>query len=171
MMRTKWIIAIGGLVGCLMTGCKNNVVQENNLLKSENEELRTQYKESTNALQAADDDLRRSQTDLRTVQEQVESLQDELNDRSDGENSFNSISGVSVEVRDKDVAITVASDLLFNSGSATLKKSAKTTLSAVASSLTDSYSSITIVIMGYTDTDAIAKSKFKSNCNWGYHSN
>ena len=163
MMRTKWIITITGLAGCLMAGCNNNVVQENDLLKNENEELRTQYKESTNALQAADDDLRRTQTDLRTTQEQVEALQEELFTQPDGGDSFTGISGVSVEVRDKDVAITVASDLLFNSGSATLKKSAKSTLSAVASSLTASHANKTLVIMGYTDTDNIKKSKFKSN--------
>jgi chemotaxis protein MotB len=163
MMRTKWIITIAGFVGCLLAGCTNNVVQENDLLKNENEELRTQYKESTNALQAADDDLRRSQMDLRSTQEQVEALQYELNVRPNSDGTFDNINGISVEVRDKDVAITVASDLLFNSGSATLKKSAKSTLSAVANSLTSSYPNKTLVIMGYTDTDNIKKSKFKSN--------
>lgn len=146
-----------------MAGCSNNVVQENDLLKNENEELRTQYKESTSALQAADDDLRRSRTDLRTTQEEVDALREALNAKSDEHGTFDNISGVSVEIRDKDVAITVASDLLFNSGSATLKKSAKSTLSAVASSLTSTYPNKTIVIMGYTDTDRIKKSKFKSN--------
>ena len=163
MMRTKSMIAIAGLAGCLMAGCNNNVVQENDLLKNENQELRTQYKESTSALQAADDDLRRSRTDLRTTQEQVEALQEELNIKFEGNGSFDNINGVTVEVRDKNVAITVASDLLFNSGSATLKKSAKSTLSAVASSLTSSHANKTLVIMGYTDTDQIKKSKFKSN--------
>ncbi|MEE2912851.1 MAG: OmpA family protein [Planctomycetota bacterium] len=164
MMRKKWIVTTVGLAGCLAMGCSNNIVQENDLLKNENEELRTQYKESTNALQAADDDLRRANTELRTTQEQVQLLEEEIiNAQSDTGGSFDNINGLSVEVRDKDVAITVASDLLFNSGSATLKDSAKSTLSAVASSLTSSYSDKTIVIMGYTDTDNIKKSKFKSN--------
>lgn len=163
MMRTKTMVVIAGLAGCLMVGCKNNVVQENDLLKNENQELRTQYKESNFALQAADDDLRRSRTDLRTTQDEVMALRDALNARPDDSGTFDSINGVSVEVRDKDVAITVASDLLFNSGSATLKKSAKSTLAAVASSLTSTYPNKTLVIMGYTDTDKIKKSKFKSN--------
>jgi len=76
---------------------------------------------------------------------------------------FENISGVSVSLRDKDLALTVASDLLFNSGSATLKKSAKNTLSNVASALNSTYPDQSIVIMGYTDTDKIKKSNFKSN--------
>ena len=163
MMRTNTMVVIAGLAGCLMAGCSNNVVQENDLLKNENQELRTQYKESNYALQSADDDLRRSRTDLRTTQEEVDALLEALNTRSDEGGAFDNISGVSVEIRDKDLAITVASDLLFNSGSATLKKSAKSTLSAVASSLTSTYPNKTIVIMGYTDTDRIKKSKFESN--------
>jgi len=163
MMRILSKVAMAGLAGCFMVACSNNIVQENDLLKNENEELRTQYKESTTALQAADDDLRRSRTDLRATQEEVEALQVVLNTRSDESDAFGNISGVSVEIRDKDLAITVASDLLFNSGSSTLKKSARSTLSAVASSLTSSYPNKRIVIIGYTDTDNIKKSKFKSN--------
>ena len=129
---------------------------ENNLLKTENEELRMQYKEATAALQAADDDLTRTTGDLRTAQEALDTRPETIN-------IFENIAGVDVELRDKDLALTVASDLLFNSGSTSLKKSARGTLSTVASALNATYPNQSIVIIGYTDTDKITKSNFKSN--------
>ena len=160
-MRSNVTMAIAGLaIGFSMLGCNNSMKTENDLLKTENEELRMQYKEATAALQSADDDLTRSQGDLRTVQDE---LQTALDTRAETINIFENIAGVAVELRDKDLALTVASDLLFNSGSATLKKSAMGTLSNVASALNATYPNQSIVIMGYTDTDKITKSNFKSN--------
>jgi flagellar motor protein MotB len=164
MMRRNIIMVLAGLtLGFSMLGCNNKVATENALLKTENEELRTQYKEASSALQAADDDLSRTRGDLRSEQDRSQELQTALDTRPETINVFENISGVEVEMRDKDLALTVASDLLFNSGSATLKKSAQGTLSNVASALNATYPNQSIVIMGYTDTDKITKSKFKSN--------
>ena len=163
-MRQKLTLVVTGLaVSFSMLGCNNNLQTENSLLKKENEELRAQYKESNVALQAADDDLRRTQGDLRTEQDLNAELQVALDTRPETISIFENISGVDVTLRDQDLALTVASDLLFNSGSATLKSSAKSTLSNVASALNSTYPDQPIVIMGYTDTDKISKSKFKSN--------
>jgi len=157
MMRRNVTIAIAGLaIGFSMLGCNSSMKTENNLLKTENEELRMQYKEATAALQAADDDLTRTTGDLRTAQEALDTRPETIN-------IFENIAGVDVELRDKDLALTVASDLLFNSGSTSLKKSAKGTLSNVASALNATYPNQSIVIIGYTDTDKITKSNFKSN--------
>ena len=163
-MRQKVIMVLAGLaVGFSMVGCNNNLQTENDLLKTENEELRSQYKESNAALQAADDDLRRTQGDLRAEQDLSAELQVAIDTRPETISIFENISGVDVTLRDKDLALTVASDLLFNSGSATLKTSAKSTLGKVASALNSTYPNQSIVIIGYTDTDKITKSKFKSN--------
>jgi len=164
MMRQKVLMAITGLaMSFSMLGCQNNLQTENDLLKKENEELRAQYKEATNALQSADTDLQRTQGDLRAEQELNKELQTALDTRPETISIFENISGVDVTLRDKDLALTVASDLLFNSGSAGLKSNAKSTLSQVASALTQTYPDQSIVIMGYTDTDQIKKSNFKSN--------
>jgi len=157
MMRRNVTIAIAGLaIGFSMLGCNSSMKTENDLLKTENEELRMQYKEATAALQAADDDLTRTTGDLRTAQEALDTHPETIN-------IFENIAGVDVELRDKDLALTVASDLLFNSGSTSLKKSARGTLSTVASALNATYPNQSIVIIGYTDTDKITKSNFKSN--------
>jgi chemotaxis protein MotB len=163
-MRRNVMMVVAGLaMGFSMLGCNNNIEKENALLKTENEELRMQYKEASAALEAADDDLARTRGEYRSAQSEIDNLQTELATPTETINVFESITGVNVELRDKDLALTVASDLLFNSGSATLKKSAKNTLSNVASALNATYPNQSIVIMGYTDTDQISKSKFKSN--------
>jgi flagellar motor protein MotB len=157
-------MAIAGLVVSFsMLGCSNNLKSENALLKTENEELRMQYKEASAALQAADDELSAVRGNLRFAEEENQTLQTALDTKPETINVFESINGVDAEMREKDLALTVASDLLFNSGSASLKKSAKNTLSNVASALNSTYPDQSIVIMGYTDTDKISKSKFKSN--------
>tara|TARA_B100001750_G_C15256466_1_gene470458 strand:+ start:156 stop:731 length:576 start_codon:yes stop_codon:yes gene_type:complete len=136
---------------------------ENDLLKQENEELRAQYQEAISALQLSDDDITRLNLELRSAGERESDLATELASRSDSFNMLDNISGVDVSMRDKDLALTVASDLLFNSGSASLKSTSKSTLTEVANALTANFADKTIVIMGYTDTDKIKKSNFKSN--------
>lgn len=165
MRRTKMVMTViaGVAVGFSMMGCNNNLQTENDLLKKENEELRAQYKEATSALQSADDDLQRTQSDLRSEKEYSQELQLAIDTRPETISIFEKIDGVDVSLRDKDLALTVASDLLFSSGSASLKKNAKSTLTQVANALTGTYPNQSIVIMGYTDTDQIKKSNFKSN--------
>ena len=157
------IIVLAGItMGLAMVGCSNNTEQMD-AFKTENEELRVQYTESQEALLAADSDLQRAQEALRTEQERNGTLQTQLDTRPEEVNIFENIDGVSASMRDKDLALTVASDLLFASGSASLKKSAKGTLGEVATSLNNRYPNQSIVVMGYTDTDKITKSNFKSN--------
>ncbi len=157
------IIVLAGItMGLAMVGCSNNTEQMD-AFKTENEELRVQYTESQEALLAADSDLQRAQEALRTEQEHNGTLQTQLDTRPEEINIFENIDGVSASMRDKDLALTVASDLLFSSGSATLKKSAKGTLGDVATALNNRYPNQSIVVMGYTDTDKITKSSFKSN--------
>jgi chemotaxis protein MotB len=71
--------------------------------------------------------------------------------------------GVTTTTRGADVVVSVAGDVLFDSGSANLKSSAKKTLDNIASRLKSGYSSNTIRVEGYTDTDPIQKSNWKTN--------
>ena len=152
----------GITLGFAMVGCSNNTEQLD-AFRTENEGLRAQYTESQEALQAADSDLQLALDELRSEQERNGTLQTEIDTRPEVVNVFENINGVSAAMRDKDLALTVASDLLFASGSASLKKSAKGTLGEVATSLNNRYPNQSIVVMGYTDTDKISKSNFKSN--------
>ncbi|MEE2819154.1 MAG: OmpA family protein [Planctomycetota bacterium] len=162
-MKSLLLTALSGMMSFSLVGCNSNVKTENDLLKKENEELRAQYQDATNALEASDNDNTRLNNDLRSAQENAATLEEQLANQPETINIFEDINGVDVSMRDKDLALTVASDLLFNSGSTTLKTNAKSTLNEVANALNTNFPNKTIVIMGYTDTDQIKKSNFKSN--------
>lgn len=61
------------------------------------------------------------------------------------------------------VVISVAGDVLFDSGKTTVKQSAKSTLNKIASDLNGKYDGHSIRIEGHTDSDPIRKSKWESN--------
>jgi len=81
---------------------------------------------------------------------------------------FEGIEGVETGRRAAgEVVVNVASDILFNSGSAQLRKEAKQTLDGVAGVLQSRYASNTIRVEGYTDVDPLVKTKDK----WGTNEN
>lgn len=57
----------------------------------------------------------------------------------------------------------VAGDVLFDSGQATLKSSAKKELDGIASKIKSQHGGQNVRVEGYTDTDPIKKSKWKTN--------
>jgi outer membrane protein OmpA-like peptidoglycan-associated protein len=62
---------------------------------------------------------------------------------------------------------TIAGDVLFSSGSATIKADAKKTLDRVASEIKRDFGGATIRVDGYTDSDPLIKSKKQ----WGTNEN
>lgn len=64
-----------------------------------------------------------------------------------------------------DLVVEVAGDVLFDSGSITLKSSAKKTLDQVARRIKGDYASHTVRVEGYTDSDPLKKTKDKYKDN------
>ncbi|NNF42077.1 MAG: OmpA family protein [Phycisphaerales bacterium] len=81
---------------------------------------------------------------------------------------FAGIAGVTGSMQAGEVRATVASDVLFDPGRATLKSSAKQSLDAVARVITSNYSGQSIRVTGHTDADPIRKSGHKSNHHLGF---
>ncbi len=73
--------------------------------------------------------------------------------------------GVKTSTRGSDLVVSVAGDVLFDSGSAVLKASAKKTLDRIASTLKSKYSAQTVRVEGYTDSDPLVKTKDKWKTN------
>jgi len=65
--------------------------------------------------------------------------------------------------RGPEVVIAVAGDVLFESGKATIRPSAHAELNRIARRLNSEFGSRTIRVEGYTDTDQINRSGWKSN--------
>ncbi len=158
------LIAAGFALG----GCQNVSKGDYNAVMTENQTLRdTLEKEKTARTEA--------ETRNSSLEQENRDLMARL-DKSGGPgfaaggggkgnpNDFTG-EGVKTSTRGSDLVVSVAGDVLFDSGSATLKASAKKTLDHIASTLKSKYSNQTIRVEGYTDTDPLAKTKDKWKTN------
>lgn len=163
----KRVLTMGLLAGTLalgLGGCSNNK-QAQEEAANETNELRTknaQLEQSLRERDATIAELQRSQQ-----QQQVTSQQPPANDfQGGGGNRGYSDNDPNIQ-HDRTAEgerLTVAGDVLFGSGSADLKPTAKKTLDKVAAELKSSkYSRYSVRVDGYTDSDPIRKSKWGSN--------
>jgi flagellar motor protein MotB len=165
-MRIRSIISSFGLAAAVVLagGCSSKAKSESALLAEEAGNLRAQLADRNAALEAAD-------TDRRDLALQNAELRRQLDEAAAGSmgatTGFEGIEGVSSNYANGEVTVTIASDVLFDSGRATLKTNAKQSLQQVASVLKSQYGGNTIRIAGHTDTDPIQKSGWKSNYHLG----
>lgn len=165
----KHLLAIGSIATLVaLTGC-DSTKDTVSLLEQENSELRSQLNERDHALDAANSDLRAAQL---LIREQEAMFDEELSAFSGGgistPTAFDGIEGVSTSVSGREVTVTVASDVLFDSGRTSLKGPAKSSLEQVASVIQSRYPGKPVRVIGHTDTDPIRKSGHKSNYHLGF---
>ena len=156
-MGTAWMLALAlaGLIG--LGGCNKEIKEENQALHVQNEELENELANSRNALDSANAELARMQ------QAQVDALNAKPGSGSEGLGGLEG-GGVDVTENNGETTISVAGDVLFDSGQATLKSSFKSKLREIASRLSSGgYAEIRIE--GHTDADPIKKtaSKWRDN--------
>lgn len=159
LVRLLVLASVAGLGACASTD--DRLIA----LENENFELRQQNRD-------LEESLRETQTQRALLEGEVRALSAE-NDRLrleasaqptfDGPTGFEGITGVTAANVSGGVLLDVEGDVLFSSGSVTLKSSAKKTLDRVASVLKSTYGGATIRIAGHTDNDPIKKSKWKTN--------
>jgi outer membrane protein OmpA-like peptidoglycan-associated protein len=147
------------LAAVAMTGCKNSVKQENAMLKQENADLQAQLADRNQALESLNAEKRSLEQQLAQVRK---------DGGTDGKTGFEGIEGVTGTVGAGEVTASVQSDLLFDSGKTSLKSTAKKSLDAVAGVLNSTYASDRVRVSGFTDTDPIKKSGYKSNYHLGF---
>jgi outer membrane protein OmpA-like peptidoglycan-associated protein len=151
----------------VLTGCSSNLRTENALLTEENRDLRAQLDERNQALENAHQQLRDESERVAELRRQPDTNLDAAPGVGMGD-PFSAIPGVTGSVDVGEVTASVESDVLFDSGKATLKASAKRSLDQVASILNSSYAGRPIRVAGHTDTDPIRKSGYKSNYHLGF---
>ncbi|MDG1898384.1 MAG: OmpA family protein [Phycisphaerales bacterium] len=164
----KNLLAVGPLaVIAILAGC-DSTTDKVSLLEQENTELRDQLSQRDKALESANTDLREAN---RMLREQEIMFDDELTTLASGVSSptaFDGIEGVSTSVSGREVTVTVASDVLFDSGRTSLKSNAKSSLDQVASVIQSRYPGRQVRVIGHTDSDPIRKSGNKSNYHLGF---
>lgn len=151
-IRRVAIVSLAALSLMASTGCDNSK-ERLAALESENVDLRTRI-ESTEAAK------RQAESEASLLREENNRLQTTAPANASGDWGSGDYSGGGSQ---QDVVISIAGDLLFESGQVTLKPAAKTRLDQVARELNSTYSGRRIRVVGHTDSDPIRKSKWKSN--------
>jgi chemotaxis protein MotB len=166
-VRTRIVVGLGAAaVGLLLGGCSGVPVEEYELAVAENSQLR----ERISALQ---DNLQRAETDKRVLQERRAELEGELSGvRSELMETRTQAAVLQAnrgpaaegfEARGNNQVATVAGDLLFASGSATIRKAGREKLDGLARTIQDRFAGRQIRVEGHTDSDPIRKSSWKTN--------
>jgi len=171
-MRSTWTISPILLAAAMamtgaMTGC-NNKQDEVAVLMQENRELQQMMDERNRALEASDAERRQQALRLSDLERQLASAPTSGGGFGGEPTGFESIAGVSSERSPGMVRVRVEGDVLFDSGRATLKDSAKRTLNQVATVLNSNYGAMQISVEGHTDQDPIRRSGFKTNYHLGF---
>ncbi|MGA1018383.1 MAG: OmpA family protein [Phycisphaerales bacterium] len=78
------------------------------------------------------------------------------------------LEGVTIEGRTGEIVAVIEGDVLFASGSTTLRSEAKATLERLAAQIKKEFPGRPIRLVGFTDTDPIKKSNFASNYHLGF---
>lgn len=149
------VIALALLAAFVLGGCNNqkkDAPMTLEQLQQENKELRDRNAQVEQAL----NDAESKNAALTGENAQIKSLPHA------GGGSGDDVSGVR---RGGDRVISIAGDVLFGPGSATLKATAKPTLDKIAAEIKSKYGANKIEIAGYTDSDPLKKSKAKFTDN------
>lgn len=141
----------------VLGGCSSVPREDYDAAVAESSQLRSDLASVQERLAAANARAQSLEQDLLMAQSEADRAA-EL-----GQTGFEDISGTTISTRGMDVVVGVAGDVLFDSGKTELKRSSKATLDRIASVIASQYPGRMIRVEGYTDTDPIRKSKWKTN--------
>ena len=166
-VRRLGLIAVSALLAAVVTGCDNDLKAQNEALYKENQELHDKLKGTQDALNTAEADRAKltEQLSKTSTLSTPGAAPVPVGPAGKGaaNQGFGSIEGAEVSSDSRGIVVKVAGDVLFDSGKATIKTSAKKTLDKIAAAIKSQYASRTIRVEGHTDTDPIRKSTWGSN--------
>jgi len=165
-MFTAGRIVAAAAFAMVLGGCSSSAEQRAEMLEQENLELRARNRQLEASLNQTENQQTDIRDELRIALAEKERLEAELESaqRDAADTGFEGMAGVtSATLATGEVVVDVAGDVLFDSGKASLKSSAKRSLDQIANVLNSRYSGREIRIAGHTDTDPIRKSGWKTN--------
>jgi len=143
----------------LMPGC-TNWKKKYILLNAENQNLKGQLDLSTAQKGQLADRVAQDQGTIDELQRQIE----KLNKKPEDVTGFGPGYDVAVDPKAGTITVTLPNAILFDSGKAELKKATIAELDHIRSVLSQKmYAGRQVDVVGHTDTDPIAKSKWKDN--------
>jgi flagellar motor protein MotB len=165
---------IGAALICCISavGCQSKVYDENVALLKQNRELQAQNRALEQQRDARVDPaqlasmqqtMAQQNQQLAAKDQEIAGLQTQLRQPAPGQPADQSLAGIEVTKDEKagTLTVNVPGDVLFLSGQADLKDSAKATLNKIASAIKKDYAGKHIIVQGYTDTDPITRTKNK----------
>jgi chemotaxis protein MotB len=161
-------VALGAVCLVAATGCKSKMHDENLALHSQNRELQSELATKDAELSGRPDAATVAQQQAQLQQElaardaKIAELEAQLRQPSPGQNDPG-IAGIetSYDARTGNMTVNLPGDVLFDSGQATLKDSAKKTLDKVIAAVRKDYAGKPIFVEGHTDADPINKTRDK----------
>ena len=157
MKKMTWMLSIMVAVS-MLSGCTNWKKKYNDTamaLANTREQLDIERASASSEIAGLQNDNRGLQSEIARLKAQKPVQVDK----------GNSLGGVEDKVRGT-ITVTLASDVLFDSGKATLKSTAKDKLAKIASIIKSDYSGKEIHVVGHTDSDPIKKTKNLWQDNW-----
>ena len=148
-------------------GCQNKLHDENQALWKQNRELQARLGEASAQPKTDPGQLASLQQQIAERDAKIVELQNQLRQPTAGAPSDPSLAGIetSYDAKAGTMTVNLPGDVLFDSGKATLKESAKSTLNKVVSALKKDYSGKRVLVEGHTDSDPIARTKDKYQDN------
>ena len=146
-----------------LVGCQNALHDDNLKLHAQNRELQERVDALTSELGNRPDasQVAGLQAEIANRDAKISDLQTQLKTPVAGEPAAPGIEGIetSYDAKTGEMTVRVPGDVLFDSGVATLKPSAKGTLDKIANALKKDYGGKAVRVEGHTDADPLVKTK------------
>jgi chemotaxis protein MotB len=161
------LAAIGA--SAFLGGCNNAQKDELAMLRDENSQLSMQRDEARSALESSEAERRRLEQENAGLQGQLAEMPPAApTTTAQAGQGLDLPEGVTAENRNGQLVLTIEGDVLFDSGRTSLKDAAKRTLDKVVGEIRGTYPNAQLRLVGFTDSDPIRKSGFKSNYHLGF---
>jgi chemotaxis protein MotB len=163
-MRTAGLLLMTGGLGVGLVGCNKVNKSEYDSAMAENQELRDRLSGEQRSRQEAETraaSLEQENRDFANRADQTKTAG--AGNRAGGATGFEGSGFESYRTAGGEVVVSAAGDVLFDSGKAVLKSTAKSKLDKVASVIKSQYGGQMVRVEGYTDSDPIKKSGWKTN--------
>jgi chemotaxis protein MotB len=148
----------------LLSGC-TSYKKKYNALNVEHQNLKGLYDNCKATLDSSSTEKQDLATKLAEGEQTIEDLKKQIAERKQTPGEATGFGDYQVELNAAEgtIAVILPNTILFDSGKASLKSSAKGDLDHIVSVLNEKYSGRMIDVIGHTDTDPIKKSNWKDN--------
>jgi chemotaxis protein MotB len=148
----------------LLSGC-TNYKKKYNALNVEHQNLKGLYDNCKATLDSSANEKQELASKLAEGEQTIEELKKQVAERNQTPGEATGFGDYQVDLDSAagTITVTLPNTILFDSGKASLKTSAKGDLSHISSVLNEKYSGRTVDVIGHTDTDPIKKSSWKDN--------